>query len=287
MCGSLSAEAHLSPGNGINNIIKKKQEASIDLLPNELLEHILLFLPSIWWFICKFVCSRWRLLLAQFPTESDRSFITFAAAGGYVKILKWAKRHGFKWDKWKCRLGDFEALNWKWPKWNIHPWGCSNVIVGAAHGGHLELLKWARRQGCRWKKYYICWIAALGGQLALLKWARKQGYYWDIWTCAGAACGGHLEVLKWARSQGCPWDERTCASAAYGGHLEVLQWLRSQGCPWSETTCEAAAEGGHLELQWARSRGCPCWREAMYYRAVHKGHSAVVQWLRSEGYYKG
>ncbi len=42
----------------VDNIIKKKQGASINLLPNELLKHILLSLPSIWWFICKFVCSR-------------------------------------------------------------------------------------------------------------------------------------------------------------------------------------------------------------------------------------
>ncbi len=70
-----------------------------------------------------------------------------------------------------CRLGALEVLYWN-PKWNIHPWSSSNVIVGAAHGGHLEVLKWARTHGCPW----------------------------DARTCANAAYGGHLKVLQWARS---------------------------------------------------------------------------------------
>ena len=50
---------------------------------------------------------------------------------------------------------------------------------GAAHGGHLEVLKWARENGCPW----------------------------DEITCTWAAEGGHLDVLKWARENDCPWDE--------------------------------------------------------------------------------
>jgi len=46
-----------------------------------------------------------------------------------------------------------------------------------------------------------------GGHLEVLKWARENGCPWDEDTCAGAAEGGHLEVLKWARENGCPWDE--------------------------------------------------------------------------------
>ena len=39
----------------------------------------------------------------------------------------------------------------------------------------------------------------MGGHLEVLKWARENGCQWDEWTCATAAEGGHLEVLKWAR----------------------------------------------------------------------------------------
>ncbi len=87
---------------------------------------------------------------------------------------------------------------------------------------------------------------AFRGHLQVLQWARSQGCPWDARTCPAAADGGHLEVLQWLRSQGCPWDGWTCANAAYRGHLEVLQWARSQGCPWNEWTCANAARGGHL-----------------------------------------
>jgi len=68
--------------------------------------------------------------------------------------------------------------------------------------------------------------AAQRGHLEVLKWARENGCPWYEKTCAYAAAGGHLEVLKWARANGCPWDERTCTHAAEGGHLEVLKWAR-------------------------------------------------------------
>ncbi len=99
---------------------------------------------------------------------------------------------------------------------------------------------------------------ALGGHLEVLQWARSQGCPWDEWTCACAALGGHLEVLQWLRSQACPWNKQTCVNAAFRGHLEMLQWARAQGCPWDEWTCAAAALGGRFEvLQWLRSQGCP------------------------------
>ena len=42
--------------------------------------------------------------------------------------------------------------------------------------------------------YGICRYAAEGGHLEVLKWARSQGCRWDILTCACAAKSGHLEV---------------------------------------------------------------------------------------------
>ena len=44
------------------------------------------------------------------------------------------------------------------------------------------------------------------GHLEVLKWARENGCEWNSWTCAYAAQNGHLEVLKWARENGCEWD---------------------------------------------------------------------------------
>jgi hypothetical protein len=57
--------------------------------------------------------------------------------------------------------------------------------------------------------------------LEVLKWARHNGCPWDATTCKHAANEGNLEMLEWARDWGCPWDVDTCSWAAIGGHLEV------------------------------------------------------------------
>ena len=68
----------------------------------------------------------------------------------------------------------------------------------------------------------------LGGHLEILKWARENGCAWGTTvTCSNLAYSeDHLEILKWARENGCPWDSDTCKNAAYKGHLEVLKWAR-------------------------------------------------------------
>ena len=107
-----------------------------------------------------------------------------------------------------------------------------------------------------YKLTVLCEKIAIYGNLEVLKWARENGCEWNSYTCSYAAEGGHLEVLKWARDNGCEWSSYTCAYAAYGGHLEVLKWARDNGCVWNSFTCSRAARGGHLEvLKWARDNG--------------------------------
>ena len=78
-----------------------------------------------------------------------------------------------------------------------------------------------RAENCPWDEK-TCAGAALGGHLQVLQWARANDCPWDKRTCAGAALGGHLKVLQWARANGCQWDEESVAAAAEGGHLEVM-----------------------------------------------------------------
>jgi hypothetical protein len=49
----------------------------------------------------------------------------------------------------------------------------------------------------------------LGGNLELLQWARANGCPWVKLTCAEAALGGNIEVLQWLRANGCPWSSMT------------------------------------------------------------------------------
>ena len=86
------------------------------------------------------------------------------------------------------------------------------------------------RQG-RLDKRVVCEYAANYGQLEILQWARANGCPWNEFTCSGAAEGGHLEVLQWLRANGCKWDARTCTGAARGGLLGVLQWGARERLP--------------------------------------------------------
>ena len=123
----------------------------------------------------------------------------------------------------------------------------SKPFLVRAFTATVEMLRWAKANGCPWTAR-TCAYAARGGHLEVLKWAREQECPWDAWTCACAGGGGHLEVLKWAREQECPWDAWTCSDAAERGQLEVLKWLREQECPWDAWTCALAARGGQLEV---------------------------------------
>ena len=62
-----------------------------------------------------------------------------------------------------------------------------------------EERKYISKEWEKFDKYNVCDIAASNGWLDLLKWARQNGCEWDSWTCSCAAENGHCEVLKWAR----------------------------------------------------------------------------------------
>lgn len=50
-----------------------------------------------------------------------------------------------------------------------------------------------------------CIEAARAGHLEVLVWARENGCDWDASTCSAAAENGHLAVLNWVRENGCDW----------------------------------------------------------------------------------
>ena len=70
-----------------------------------------------------------------------------------------------------------------------------------------------------------CTWAAEMGHLDVLKYARENGCPWNEETCEEAARGGHLDVLKYLHENGCPWNEKACEHAAEMGHLDVLKYL--------------------------------------------------------------
>ena len=96
----------------------------------------------------------------------------------------------------------------------------------AAELGCLDTLHHQLLKG-RLSKSIVCEFAAHGGHLEVLKWLRANGCQWDADVCAAAAEKGHHAVLRWARANGYPWDvrgrsaERAPRGAAVGARERV------------------------------------------------------------------
>lgn len=147
--------------------------------------------------------------------------------GGHLDILMWSRGYGCPWDPSTCSSA-------------ARGWAPGVASVGQREGLRLGLgymcLQWARVSGCPWS-LNSCALAASGGHLAVLKWARRgNGCRWNSEARSQAAEGGHLQLLQWARSRGCPWDHEVCSLGARGGHLGIVQWARENGCPWPPET---------------------------------------------------
>ncbi|CAB9509092.1 ankyrin repeat protein [Seminavis robusta] len=140
-----------------------------------------------------------------------------AAEGGHLEILQWLRENGCQWNAWTCARASggshLEIL--KWAHANGCRWDVSVCWCAAADGkpGNSPMV----HEMVPWNAS-TCEKAALGGHLEILKWARANGCHGSS-TCGCAQNG--IGVLKWARANGCPWHVLTCARAAEGGHLEV------------------------------------------------------------------
>ena len=106
------------------------------------------------------------------------------------------ERTAAPWDEWTCayaaRGGHLEVL--QWARANGAPWD-EDTCTAAARSGHLEVLQWARANGCPWSEA-TCACAARGGHLEVLQWARANGAPWNPKDCEDAAYD-HPHVLQW------------------------------------------------------------------------------------------
>jgi hypothetical protein len=173
----------------------------------------------------------------------------YAATAGSLEVLKWLREQNFAWNWLTC----YAACG------NGHPGESGKIHPkegGCAGARHLELLQWARMNGCPWdekrsrrrngSEMYATAGAAQSGNIEMLRWVISQGLGWHPNTFAIAADHANLETLVWLRENGAPWNWRTTAWAARRGHLEMLVWLRENGAPWGWETTAWAAARGHL-----------------------------------------
>ena len=76
-------------------------------------------------------------------------------------------------------------------------------------------------------------VAAALGHLDCLKKAHLNGCKWDASVCSWAAMKGHLDCLAYAHENGCPWNAWACGYATQHGQLKCLKYLHANGCPCS------------------------------------------------------
>ncbi|CAM9288055.1 unnamed protein product, partial [Hapterophycus canaliculatus] len=185
-----------------------------------------------------------------------------AAEGGHLHVLKWVR--GEREQQQQQRRDqkgkkDGDPCSSHRP---LCPWH-ANTAMAAASGGHLEVLKWLRENGCGWDEY-TCHKAASGGHLEIIQCGKTRNgptahlsypavtnELHEVRHSTASRCcftcftGSTIlsKVVQWARANGCEWNAATCSRAARGGHLLLLKWARGSGCPWDASTCMGAAEG--------------------------------------------
>jgi hypothetical protein len=203
-----------------------------------------------------------------------------AAANGRLRCLRYARANGCPWDERVCRIaaarGHLKCL--EYAVRNGCPWEARTCALAAAFGGRLACLEYVHRMAAQtgddrspgdlWSPA-VCAAAASGGHLDVLRYARENGCPWDERTCAHAAASGSIECLRYAREHGCPWDENAHAVAHAPAHVRpylgrplcsehVVAYVESNGCPsydqhrvsreWRHHIAEAVA---HQRALWA------------------------------------
>jgi hypothetical protein len=98
--------------------------------------------------------------------------------------------------------------------------------------------------------------AAGHGNLELLKWARENGCPWNDRTPVNAAITGKLETLEWLHENECPFNEDACRHAFDEEHWDCLEYLVDNELPGWEKYNEETSErysrwANYYEGTWA------------------------------------
>ena len=64
-----------------------------------------------------------------------------------------------------------------------------------------------------------------GRCLEVMEWARAQGCPWDLTTTDHATLSGHFAIFMFALHEGCPLSMRVVIEAGLGGSLQILTYL--------------------------------------------------------------
>jgi hypothetical protein len=139
--------------------------------------------------------------------EADEETVSSAAARGHTHIVQHLRSEGCGWDTTAC--------------------------TSAATGGHLSTLLWLRDNGCPWDASDVCLGAASSGSVDVMAYMQQQGelvsaeLLTEMLQVAGA--DRRLAAVQWLRAQGAEWPaELRNGRKPWTG--VTLSWARAQGC---------------------------------------------------------
>ena len=203
----------------------------------------------------------------------DASTCIAAAQHGHLHILRWARRQGCPWGLAHGefgRRGEFHYVS-EDGLWHFE---LPETAAAAAAGGHLNILAWAVKNGCKCMDQ-TCKAAAAEGHLDVLVWAAAREHGWAegervLETITFAIFNARVPILQWLLEQlGSDLLRKGWRQAESLGFynwstairsIELLQWGRAHaGADFaSAKLCSIAAEHCCLDtLQWLRRQGCP------------------------------
>jgi hypothetical protein len=189
----------------------------------------------------------------------------------------------------------------------------SKLTHGAASGGNLEILRWAKEKGFLYTGgdylfspdpevlEFLDTLSPHGldewqlrkaikkGNLDYLKWVAikepkllRLSY---LTNCNEAIKGNHVEILKWYHGNSTILVSDTdCRLASNIGNFEITKWMRdSLGIGWDKIKSKDIAKSGNIELlKWARDHGCP-WKPSTCSGAATSGNFEMLKWVHKHG----
>lgn len=163
--------------------------------------------------------------------EIDDYTCDYAARGGYIECLQYARMHDAYWSIETTRY--------------------------AAANGHLDCLVWLHEHGCEWNED-TCDCATLYKHSDCFRYALNNGCPHDSRVCNNLVTSGNLKDLIYACEAGCKVWEGICILATIYDHLNCLKWLRSKGYSWDSRATETAIRNNRVDcLKYMISEGCP------------------------------
>ena len=155
-------------------------------------------------------------------------------------------------------------------------------LLGAARGGHLDIVKLMLEKGADNKYNWAMLNAANGGHIDIVKFILEKGANNYNHTMVCAANGGHIDIVKLMLEKGANHYNKAMENAANGGHIDIINLMLEKGAYSYNSAMVCAARRGYLDIvKLMLEKGANNYDEAKKTAAKH-GHIDIVNLLLSK-----